>query len=144
VRTTLEGLVTGVDDHAGRIASDVEVDLTSVHGGDGNARQGLQTVCQVALCHEQVGARSTGLAPLSRVHPDERVPAESLGLREHGDELRRQNPTVRPVERLAIYAGSAAQLVAIQSELPQRSQEIRGLEATHGRLGVPYPHLWLV
>jgi len=69
VRTTLEGLVAGVDDHAGRIASDVEVDLDPVHRGDSDARQGLQTICQVTVCHEQVGDRPTRLAPLSRVHP---------------------------------------------------------------------------
>src|SRR4029453_14044830 len=45
---------------------------------------------------------------------------------------------------LPIHAGSAAQLVSIQSELSERSQEIRGLETTHGRLGVPYAHLRLV
>src|SRR5262249_150514 len=37
-----------------------------------------------------------------------------------------------------MHAGSAAQLVSIQAELSERSQEIRGLEATHGRrLGCP-------
>jgi hypothetical protein len=50
-----------------------------------------------------------------------------------------------PIGALPIHAGSAAQLVSIQSELSERSQEIRGLEATHGRrLGVPYAHLRLV
>jgi hypothetical protein len=38
-----------VDDHAGLVDSDVEVDPDPVHGGDGNARQGLQAVCQVAV-----------------------------------------------------------------------------------------------
>src|SRR5262249_1715005 len=38
--------------------------------------------------------------------------------------------------------GSAAQLVSIQSELSERSKEIRGLEATHRRRSrVPYAHL---
>jgi len=61
------------------------------------------------------------------------------------DELRRRNPPIRPVERMLIDAGSAAQLVSIQSELSKRSQEIHGLEATHRRRsGVPYAHLWLV
>jgi hypothetical protein len=50
-----------------------------------------------------------------------------------------------PIGALPIHAGSAAQLVSIQSELSQRGQEIRGLETTHGRrLGVPYAHLRLV
>jgi hypothetical protein len=79
------------------------------------------------------------------VYPDERVSAESLGLRQNRDELGRRKPTVRPLERLPIHAGSAAQLISIQSELSQRSQEIRGLEATHARrLGVPCAHLRLV
>jgi hypothetical protein len=56
------------------------------------------------------------------VHPDERVPTASLGLREHRDELRRRNPTLRPVERRPIHAGSAAELVSIQAELSERSQ----------------------
>jgi hypothetical protein len=49
LRTTLEGPVGGVDDYAGRVDSDVEVDPDPVHGGGGDARQRLQAVCQVAV-----------------------------------------------------------------------------------------------
>jgi hypothetical protein len=76
------------------------------------------------------------------MQPDQRVLTAALGLRENSDEVLCRNPTLRPLERLPIHAGSAAQLVSIQSELSECGQEIRGLEATHGRrLGVPYGHL---
>jgi hypothetical protein len=133
MRTTLERGVVWMEQQARRIESDVEIDPNSIHGEGGDARHRSETVRQATVRHEQVGNRSTGLEALARVHPNRRVLTAALGLHENPDKLLCRNPTVRSAERLLSHAGRAAQFASIQSELSKRSEEIRGLEATHGR-----------
>ena len=87
VWTILERRVVWMEEQAGRIESDVEIDPDSVHGESGDARHRSETVCQAPVRHQQVGNRPAGLAPLARVHPDQWVLTASLGLHEDPDKL---------------------------------------------------------